>query len=477
MVKLVRLASQDTTGLFNNLFNDDVTLKKDSKVALHSMTCEISSEQVTIDALNDTLYSKYTDSSAFKECHLEHGTYNATNFPDLLNDVTFKLNSSSLNNATDIGKQWNASIVKSTKKIDLVCKYGTYITPDDPGCTALVGSVNVSQVIAKTYARDGGTPTTDDAYMWFKAPNCKGSSNFASSIQQTTKTGYVMSYLAEAPNATTGVIDPATILYGIRHSGTIAASGVQTDPIPHYKFIIKGVESTHPTYFPEVGDYITLGTGRGKIIGYVVRGNATLTLFTESYDHTTDLFPVLIFNGDNDSRAKDIRFNSDPFYTGSTLETAPEYVDPDGLSAPPPGKPSSTASIKSIKFGDIDLAIIMGYNKTEYSSEPTTTETHFTSDKTFSMSDLADSFVVELINIPLDSYDGLTSQRRNILHTIVQTDTIRERLTYTAPYPLYIDLKNANNILLRNIQARILREDLSAVNISGFSQITLLISE
>ena len=121
------------------------------------------------------------------------------------------------------------------------------------------------------------------------------------------------------------------------------------------------------------------------------------------------------------------------------------------------------------------MARYLGFKQSTYLSPQTNTAYSFVSGVAFSPADFSDSFVVELQNINIESYDGLTQKRRNLLHTIVQADVIRNRLTYTAPYPLYLNINNPNEINLRRIQCRLLREDLSATSLTGYSQITMII--
>jgi hypothetical protein len=124
---------------------------------------------------------------------------------------------------------------------------------------------------------------------------------------------------------------------------------------------------------------------------------------------------------------------------------------------------------------DAELASFFGFKQTIYSNSPRNTTWILTSEDYFQPADFSDSFIVELLNLNVDSYDGLTKERRNFLHCIVQADIIRNRLTYTAPYLLWLDIKNTNKLSIRNLKARLLKEDLSQVNLLGISQITVII--
>jgi hypothetical protein len=491
MVQLIRITTDDNTGLFNNQFNDDLVIEKNSKVALHSMTCEISTELITIDAQNSEISFKLSGGNSaqtpYKVCNLSHGTYNASTVNALLADATIQMNSKILCTNSEVGRQWEV-VENSAKKVAFNLRAGAYIQPTstDPAIMALVGLKNVnasSPLSTKAFERSGGTVGNLDAFMWFKSPNCKGACSFSSRIyERTNNQGFIIAYLALPPTSTTVSINPANILYGIEFNGT-ASTGA--GGAPYYNTISNGVftaTQTAPMVDATAGnvnsDYLSLDTGGGQIKGNIYRpNNVIVNLFTYDYDHFTDLFPVIIFKGDSSCKVNGIKFNSDPVYNVSPLTNfMTPVINAEDLALGIPYNGPSVNTVKELKFGDVDLALMLGFNQTTYLST-SSNEYTFTAEKVFSLRDIADSFVIELLNIPLNSYDGLTHQRRNILHTVVQTDMVRERLTYTAPYPLYIDMKNANKISLREVRARILREDLTAVNLTGFSQITLLISE
>jgi hypothetical protein len=63
----------------------------------------------------------------------------------------------------------------------------------------------------------------------------------------------------------------------------------------------------------------------------------------------------------------------------------------------------------------------------------------------------------------------------NLLSVIPQFDAVRERLVYSAIYPVFLSLNNPYRINLREIRARILKEDLTEISTTGYSQITILI--
>ena len=116
---------------------------------------------------------------------------------------------------------------------------------------------------------------------------------------------------------------------------------------------------------------------------------------------------------------------------------------------------------------------------------------------TESQLDADDNFIVESLTLPLDCYDAseifysspeqndasiLTNpqtekigRRKNILATIPISDNNNGLVQYDTNTPVFIDLKNTESILLRNIRLRVLRQDFSPVETGSSSSIMTLL--
>ena len=126
------------------------------------------------------------------------------------------------------------------------------------------------------------------------------------------------------------------------------------------------------------------------------------------------------------------------------------------------------------------------------SSAPTkgdeyTNEITFTGGQVSTTTGFPENFVVELLTLPLDSYDGQelladgtikgAGQRKSILATIPQDRNANGVLRHETGDPYYIDLNNLEPILLRNMFVRLLDNDLEQVPMNGQGCITLLTRE
>ena len=97
----------------------------------------------------------------------------------------------------------------------------------------------------------------------------------------------------------------------------------------------------------------------------------------------------------------------------------------------------------------------------------------------------SDSYVVEVLNLPLQSYDGSVGipysdqnrgKRRNILG-VIPINNNNGIVEYNANEALYIDINNAEPINITNMHIRILSKDLNPIETVGSSVITILLKD
>lgn len=105
-------------------------------------------------------------------------------------------------------------------------------------------------------------------------------------------------------------------------------------------------------------------------------------------------------------------------------------------------------------------------------------EVKFESSYEIQQYELSEAYIIEMLNIPINSFDGLadTQQRKNILY-VFQNDrrTTENDVKFQAPEVQYLQLNNKNKLFLRNIQCRILDSTYNKVKARGNSNITFLI--
>ena len=86
-----------------------------------------------------------------------------------------------------------------------------------------------------------------------------------------------------------------------------------------------------------------------------------------------------------------------------------------------------------------------------------------------------------MLNMPINIYDSFAKGRKNVLSYVPVSETLIDDDTgivqYTAPYPLYLPLSNQFAMTLRNIRARIVANDFTAITSEGIASINILLRD
>jgi hypothetical protein len=491
-MKLIRLTTEDVNAKFKGLFSEDIIIPEFSKIALHSLTTQIETSQILIDAQNNELV--FEIAGVPRTIVLSHGVYDKTNIDNFFTDVSTKLNMSLTYKQSELAKQFQASTAQNRFVIQL--KTGTVADVVKDLITGvtnlLIGSKNVKQNLSGgaspspiNIQRDGGTDTTNDSFVFIKSPITKGCGSARARIYSNTNTvngGYIIGLLSEPVGVNTTTIDITKIVLGVRF----------IDSTQPYKIIKNGVESVSsvsPIITTQTGgasnDMISLDVYGGKIYATVsnnkpdpvppatvgVRFNG-LEIDSINYNQQTNLFPVIVMVS-GQTTLESVQVSTDPFYNSTNnIFTLPEDYGFGGI----PNFNRLTQYITALTIKDIDLAKTLGYQSPVFSNVKTLEgSAEYKARDPLVFRDVADTYIVILDNINTDAYDSKVGQHLNILSVIPQFDSVRERLVYSATYPVFLSLNNPYKINLREIRARILKEDLTEILTTGYSQITILI--
>lgn len=127
------------------------------------------------------------------------------------------------------------------------------------------------------------------------------------------------------------------------------------------------------------------------------------------------------------------------------------------------------------------LAAFLGFTDLSINKIPTQTSNNFLfiSDKSSAGLLKTQTFVIQLVSLPVESYDTVSGKKENTIYTIVENIELNttQELSFNSQYPIYIQLKNRNPILLRRLKARIVDHELLPIITHGQSQMTLLFGE
>jgi len=474
-MRLIRLTTENNNCYFESVFNSDLTIKPFSKVALASFTTQIDNLNIVIDSQNNEISYSVDGPANVKTLTMPNGTYTSSNVQDFWIESTRIFNQSMDFTTNQINRQWGCGIVNG--RADFKCLYGSRVAPQSSTSTGLYVTKNLMASGAgqgRMRKTDASGEIGNNAYLYIKSPNNKGSSSLRATFfreDSPTNSGFVLGYTASNPIALTEEINPVNYLYGIRYTQF-------TTPAVPYKYIVNGFETVSVGNFPEEGDILSIDIFKGNIYLRVYRSttNVVITLYTGLYNHQLDLFPLLLFVGVG-TIINAIQFTSDPFYNivnsfggDPILSTNNNYI-----TIPTNKVPTQCF----IQFNSPDLASILGYNKSRYPDAGfiTIAEPDFIADKAFSLRDFSESYIVELLNIKLNSMDALSNGERSILYVIPQLSQIKEHVVFESPQLIFLNINNTYDLNLREIKARVLKDDLNQFRCYGLSTIVLIIKD
>lgn len=485
MVKLIRLTSNDRDGIFDNTFKQELLIKPNSKIALKSLSVQVENK-IIIDSSNDEITFQLGEGNTHKgprAVRLTHDEYSEKTAPLLFNDMNIKFNAaldtSTLATNRDIGVEVKVDVDATTKTtIDFnVVKLDEYFNDIvlDKGPTPVISTLTSPN--KQFNAPPTTTPGLGECFLYNNINICKGGGIFRAKIQVLGSgverhgiIGFMDTNPDELPQGV--ALDINKIVFGVVINGDSTGQAI---PQQVYQIIKNGIVSA-----PDVNvnckatDIVEIGISKGRLEARVYDVAAQSILNTDIYNFN-NLFPVIVFDREGDSIAiRNIKYTPNP-YNKNQSNFTPEIVD---VGATPPRQGTIQASNHFLEFEGESLAHFLGFDNLRIPRSGFTFITRFivVSDDLFKPNNLSDAFIIEMLNIGLDSYDGQTQSRASYLSVIPKEDN-NNIIIYDTTYPVYIDINNFQPLSLRNIKCRVLNNDLSALSMKGLGTIVLLISD
>ena len=288
--------------------------------------------------------------------------------------------------------------------------------------------------------------------------------------------GFILG-LTETP----AVDNPAYATGIIRHGIRVGSVG------GNYKYYNEGVE--HATdvsiNYQGAGDItndtlqIQLTEGKYKYVIYNTTHPLGRVLFERDrakYD-TNELYPFIAFRGSKDKvKINSVRYTVSPHNANTVSSDVSEVETGETTLSVPKATTAPTAQF--IQFLSIKLAKYLGFTNQTIPNNvppPAVVGLSAVADFQFVPTSFSDAFLVELLNLSVDSYDSSISGRRNILAVVPQSYNEKNQIVYTAQFPIWIDLLNAYKVDLREIKMRLLRNDATPLAIKGIATAVILI--
>ena len=515
---LIRLTSEKTNGLFENFFNDTITIKPYSSIALQSCNIANFLAPLEINVHNDKIQFIVSrdindgNSNTLNTIYLKHETYTRTNFINLLTDIQDKMNDVlSVANDLQFGFQINVMVSKqNVLEITMATdkNLNSAWAENDAGSEAEF--VNIEVDPNNGFIRSDGlnADNVSSSYAYGLYQFIKSAGVFQCRIDGfSTNAGGAGAIIAlvhkdKMEKVNNGTLQKTDIYLGLEFPN---------DSTQNYIIINDGVSTNSiitPVLFGNANngqnnDVMEIKVSSGFISCVVyqngVNGGVGTTIFTASLEsknyRDNDYYPLLANKGS--CACKLVSATYDPYSdnideikktnNSSTIKhlgtTNPTLIPDDALN----GKFSigfealnianflgfdvgavlpSLKQVFAVRGQDIDEighgAIIKGIKRLDKIIQP-------------------ERFLIELLNINIDSYDSLTSSRRNILATIPLEHRAEDFNTSIIQYEPnsihYIALNNAESLTLRNINARVITDRFDPIDTEGFNSINLLISQ
>lgn len=478
--KIIRLTTDKETADFDNYFNDDLVLKKNSKIALLNVKCQIDNKLIAINSSNDNFkYSLNTeDEDAETSVYLTDEDYYNANFQDLIDDLQLRINYSL--SAIDTDGEYNLNslgcecICEIDKDKIIIGFYYPYITELKGQYKSDFNDEFYIYNDGINYDNDNDT-FSGEGLLIFNNPLTIGGGIFECILP--TQPG---DNIIGLTNNITNIKNKSVVNIDDIHIGLY--SSIDNGDYVH-EIIIDGIlDNVKRPY--EAGSKIVLYYIQDKIKLLYISNDVVsfeaenIRSINQEKQEQEYLFPVISI--ENNAQI----FNATGTYSTNSFDYlfyAEDIKDEKKFNI------NKVFTERSFTFPDKIIAREFGFtnldvNETIYISQEdddnTAYRTRFISNDFVGLILPSDSFIVELQNINTEYYDAFKSGRKNyIMNFPNQEMSNYDRITYNAIYPIFIDVKSVNDQVLRVIKARILKEDGTKLFVYGTSIITLLIQE
>ena len=483
MVRLIRLTTTNENAEFDNDFSPNIEIKSNSQVALKSLSLENVISEISINSANDRITFQTATGVVFTP-QLTHAKYDTTTAPSLFRDMTIKMNAV-LNptiNPSNVGMEIDCFVPTAQgkeTKFEVAMLKGN-LSEHTTQTVLNKGAVAVSRLAPTApYYTPASAPTGNNCFMYDPRPIARGGGVVRFKIRRvsTANANCIFGLTSQNPDTMTGTsFDLTKLNYGVKIPAIAAVPALQYQSGSAGTFTNTGTLPSAVINDSTNNDTLQFTITEGKIEGQVWTAAAGLTTLEDfgAYTYPTDLYPVIIFL-DSDFQMRTYRYTPSPFHDTET--TYVPHIPLLGHGNEPPQQ-NPVATLFNLIFEEDSLPTFLGYNNIAVPMPVGSTRSGLTfraiAENIYRPNNKSDALIVEFLNLTLMSYDGLVKDRKSYLNVIPEDDS-NGQILYDAPYPLYIDIDNANPLSLRNFKLRVLNNDLSQVQMRGLGTMVLLI--
>ena len=491
-MKLIRLKSDNNTVFFNNTIQSNLILPPSSRIALQNLSFEKKSKPIVINNTNHTF--EYLMGTEVVSVVLTNAEYQFETFPDFIDDFNKQMQLSlNIQNEFMIGGYWkvteegnilsieydqNAEVeIIDEQQPGYQQKNITYVpatATDAAQITKNVTGITANALVAgdgKNYVIMDGT--NGCGIVRIKIGDIP--------VQDATHKGYYVGISTKKIDTFNADFPVDQMDYAIYLAGS-------TDNYQYMSPDTVGLQDSGLTMRNNGknnadADVLEIAGSKGKIQMSIYTDNdPTGNMFKELAipDSTIKYYPYLVILTEDATTVQEFSFTPKTDWSSLPLASTPKISS--ALGAPDPPDNDIGPRDYRFKFETLALANQLGF--ITQSTPPTGVLNNLPqlieleSDNEILFVDNTECYLIELLNLNIESYDASLGQqnRRNLL-SVVQNGRTRDQkdVYYDANTPLFIDLNNAYDIPMHNIQLRILDSSEQIPAVEGFSNMTILI--
>ena len=493
-MKLLRLTSNNNNnGIIDTNFNEDIKINQDSQISLLNTSFSINKKEFTISSNNNKII--YNDSnSSFSETLLTEKTYSKADSNELLEDIKEKINTSLIDNARNIGTQFNVNVENGKTVIQ------SKICPNSPQLFnnytqgrygKRTDNINVSVVNNGLTIGSSVATDNDTEFITSYAAMSKANTSFRCRIEKliskptaTDENGFIIALSSVHPQNFTftgSILDQRDKLHYIQVNDLSNVTNIQSKVIdgPEVPSLLQCDKTTGTNNAKPFVNYFQIDISQGRVKGKFFNQSSVNELFSVPYNGKQNLYPLIIMRGDTSNFKLDlVKFFLDPYqndfsrYINPTLE-----VESGLLGAKPIVVKHKTQTVKTIVFQTEDISRVLGFQSNTLSNESNIVgQFKNTSDNIYDLSRQNPYFIIVSKNINLESYDSEIGGRLNILHCFGDNSENSDGSVFFEPStPIFLNINNNTPKSIRNLRFEIRNADLTRINNDGLISLCILI--
>ena len=499
-MKLLRLTTIDPNAVFDEILNTDLLMEPYSQIALSNASFTNEFKDLTLTGSTNTV--TYNNGTGTISADLTITTYSGTESDalELFADMERQLNKKLIVTAgKDFGGRFSVKAIEGKNRIAYLISPWVFGDFNTNGNIQISGNAGDADRIVST---TDNVVTNDVNRLNWALPLVPGAGVFRTQVNNlvslgggspATTGGYRM-ILGPLNNSNPGSLIPSE-----QEKYMVGIVPDETDNTL-YKFVFRDgtgttkdlLDGSLAKYRPSTptqdgsgnasvtNDTLDLFISGGDVKGVVYRGGATIPAFSSAYDGS-DLYGIMVIRGGDSNEGAGKCLVQNPRYTAKDSLPGIDQIYTAGHLADPPKPPIQRQANFTLDLSGCEpladfLGFDVGSNNYVYSRPNYTSLATFLSESGLTLG-ASDSYIVQFMSVPLDSYDTYSKGEFSILKVIpnLNQTSDQRKCNYEASNLHFIDLKNSQPQTLRNIKARILTDELQPISTVHMSSITVLI--